>query len=233
MSRSRRRRYVARSPRRRHADPQRGDCRRQGASRTIFYCTQGAGKAQPDWPPEEVIGAAKVLFVDHGGVAGMVRAAQVARAAGIPVVADLEEDCDPRFGELLELIDHLILSRSFAQRITGRQEPAAAVELLRTNGPHGAVVVTCGGEGCWYSGADLPDGPHHQPAFPVEVVDTTGCGDVFHGADRAGLARGLETLALVRLASAAAALKATRPGGQSGIPSLAAVETFLGRLPPR
>ena len=204
----------------------------QGASRTIFYCTQGAAKVQPDWPPAEVIRAAKVLFVDHGGVAGMIRAAQVARAAGIPVVADLEEDGDPRFGELLELIDHLILSRSFAQWITGRREPAAAVELLRTGGPHRAVVVTCGGEGCWYSAADLPDGPHHQPAFPVDVVDTTGCGDVFHGAHCAGLARGLETSALVRLASAAAALKATRPGGQSGIPTMAAIEAFLHRLQP-
>ncbi len=196
-------------------------------SRTIFYCLESAAKVQPDWPPEEVIRAARVLFVDHGGVAGMIRAAQVARTAGMPVVADLEEDGDPRFSELLGLIDHLILSRSFAQRITGRPEPAAAVESLWTSGRHRAVVVTCGGEGCWYSAADAPAGTHHQRAFPVDAIDTTGCGDVFHGAYCAGLVRGLDTAGAVRLASAAAALKATRPGGQSGIPNLAAVEAFL------
>ncbi len=202
------------------------------ASRTIFYCLEGAAKVQPDWPPEEVIRAAKVLLVDHGGVAGMIRAAQIARAAGIPVVADLEEDGDPQFGELLGLIDHLILSRSFAQRITGRADPAAAVESLWSNGRHRAVVVTCGGDGCWYSAADAHAGTHHQAALPVDAVDTTGCGDVFHGAYCAGVVRGLGTAAALRLASAAAALKATRLGGQSGIPTLAAVEAFLSRWKP-
>ena len=166
-------------------------------SRTIFYCLESAAKVQPDWPPEEVIRAARVLFVDHGGVAGMIRAAQVARTAGVPVVADLEEDGDSRFSELLGLIDHLILSRSFAQRITGRPEPAAAVESLWTSGRHRAVVVTCGGEGCWYSAADAPAGTHHQRAFPVDAIDTTGCGDVFHGAYCAGLVRGLDTAGAV------------------------------------
>jgi sugar/nucleoside kinase (ribokinase family) len=67
----------------------------------------------------------------------------------------------------------------------------------------------------------------HQPAFPVAVVDTTGCGDVFHGAYAAGLVRGLGVMERVRLAAAAAALKATRPGGQAGAPTLAEVEQFL------
>jgi len=58
-------------------------------------------------------------------------------------------------------------------------------------------------------------------------VDTTGCGDVFHGAYAAALARGLEVAASTRFASAAAALKATKYGGQAGIPTRAAVEAFL------
>jgi sulfofructose kinase len=61
----------------------------------------------------------------------------------------------------------------------------------------------------------------------VTVVDTTGCGDVFHGAYAAGLAQGLDPVGRVRLASAAAALKATHRGGQAGIPERAAVERFL------
>ena len=74
-----------------------------------------------------------------------------------------------------------------------------------------------------------PRTPRHQPAYRVEVVDTTGCGDVFHGAYAAGLAQGVGTAERVRLATATAALKATRHGGQAGIPSRAAVEAFLAQ----
>jgi sulfofructose kinase len=59
------------------------------------------------------------------------------------------------------------------------------------------------------------------------VVDTTGCGDVFHGAYAAALARGLDLAGRVRFASAAAALKAMRAGAQAGIPTRAAVEEFI------
>jgi sulfofructose kinase len=57
-----------------------------------------------------------------------------------------------------------------------------------------------------------------MPAFAVDVVDTTGCGDVFHGVYAAALAEGLPLEKRVKLASAAAALKAMQPGGQRGIP---------------
>jgi sugar/nucleoside kinase (ribokinase family) len=67
----------------------------------------------------------------------------------------------------------------------------------------------------------------HQPAFKVAVVDTTGCGDVFHGVYAATLAQGFDLPTRIRWAAAAAALKATACGGQSGIPKRATVEQFL------
>jgi sulfofructose kinase len=71
------------------------------------------------------------------------------------------------------------------------------------------------------------DSAEHFPAFSVEVVDTTGCGDVFHGAYAAGLAEKRGIRQCVELASATAALKATRHGGQAGIPSRQTVAEFL------
>jgi sulfofructose kinase len=195
-------------------------------TRTILYDVQGASGAEPDWPADEVILAARVVFVDHFGLEGMIRAARLARQGGIPVVADLENDEHPRFAELLALVDHLILSRDFAARVTGRSDPAAAARSLWTP-QRKTVAVTCGAAGCWHLDAGRAAEPCHQPAFPVEVVDTTGCGDVFHGAYASALARGLDTADRIRFASAAAALKATRPGGQAGIPTRPAVETFL------
>ena len=195
-------------------------------TRTILYDLTGSTGADPGLPPEEVIRSARVLFVDHYGVEGMTRAARVARAAGIPVVADLERGDWPGFDTLLALVDHLIVGFDFAARRTGEADPAAAARRLWAP-DRAAVVVTCGGQGCWYLGRETAGGVRHHPAFPVAVADTTGCGDVFHGAYAAALARGLPLEERVRLASAAAALKATRPGAQAGIPRRAEVERFL------
>ena len=158
-------------------------------TRTIFFDLAGSTGADPEAPSAEVIRAARVLFVDHYGVEGMTRAARIARAAGVAVVADLERDEHPGFETLLGLVDHLIVSRAFAARRTGTDDPSAAARLLWAEG-RSAVVVTCGEDGCWHLDAD-GDRPMHQPAFRVPVVDTTGCGDVFHGAYAAALARGL------------------------------------------
>ena len=175
--------------------------------------------------PAALIVSCRVLLVDHLGVPGMVRAARLARWAGIPVVADIESDRHPQIHQLLALADHLIISQGFAKRLTGGRSPAQAVRKL-ARPDRQIAVVTCGDEGCWY----LTQGeavPRHQAAFKVKAVDTTGCGDVFHGAYAFALARGMGLEERIRFAAATAALKATRTGGQAGIPSLAAVRRFL------
>ena len=92
------------------------------------------------------------------------------------------------------------------------------------------AAVTCGANGCFYLTEDNPSEARHQPAFKVKAVDTTGCGDVFHGAYAAALARGMSAPERIRFASAAAALKAQKSGGaQRGIPSLAATMRFMGK----
>jgi sugar/nucleoside kinase (ribokinase family) len=196
-------------------------------SRTVLSCTDGVVGADPDLPEESLILSAKVLFVDHSGPEGMLRAARLARQAGIPVVGDFERRYPAPFDELLALTDHLVLPEEFARQLTGAGDSRAAAEALWDRS-RAAVVVTMGAQGCWYLSSGRPGAARHQPAFRVDTVDTTGCGDVFHGAYAAGLSRGLGAEERVRLASAAAAIKATRPGGQKGIPTLAEVEAFLG-----
>ncbi|HTA29009.1 MAG TPA: PfkB family carbohydrate kinase [Candidatus Cybelea sp.] len=190
-------------------------------TRNIFYDLQGVLGAARDWPAEEVIRSTRVLFVDWYSISGMIRAARLARAAGIPVVADFEQDGLPGFATLLALADHLILSQGFAAKLTGLSDPRRAVVRLWT-GQQELAAVTCGAKGCYYVTSDKPGVPRHQPAFKVQAVDTTGCGDVFHGAYAAALARGMSAPDRIRFAAAAAALKATQSGGaQGGIPTLA------------
>jgi ribokinase len=197
-------------------------------TRNIFFDLNGVVGAGDNWPPEELIRGATVLLVDFIGMKGMIRAARLARAAGVPVVADLEDNSAPGFAELLGLVDHLVLSREFALRYTGENEPTRAAQKLWQ--PNRALVaITCGAAGYW---ACTGGQPIHHPAFAVETVDTTGCGDVFHGAYAAGLAQGLGLEPSLRLASAAAALKASRRGGQEGIPDRAEVERFIRERSP-
>ncbi|MBK8022067.1 MAG: permease [Chloroflexi bacterium] len=191
-------------------------------TRTILYTVEGRTGADDELPDAETIRAAKVLLIDDVGTDAAMRPARIAREAGIPVVADFEWTDDRN---LISLPDHLIVSQRFAARVTGRATPAQAARAL-WNDDRTVVAITCGAEGCWSLTANDAT-PIHYPAFPVEVVDTTGCGDVFHGAYAAALALGLELEDRLHVAVAAAAIKATQAGGRKGIPTRERIETFL------
>ena len=195
-------------------------------TRTIFFSLDGAQGAQEDWPPQDAIEGSKVLLVDHFGIEGMIRAAKIARASGIPVVADFEHNEWPGFDELLALVDHLIVSEAFARKLTGEASPDRACSRLHAGRAETTVVVTCGAEGCWHT-SEAGAEARQLPAFRVDVKDSTGCGDVFHGAYAVGLSKGMPLLERVRFASAAAALKAAN----ADFPTREEVEAFERRGP--
>jgi ribokinase len=184
------------------------------STRTILYTTAGQQPYAPDYPPTAAIRAAKVLLIDDVNqlsIPQLVRAVRIAREAGIPVVADFE--LQPH-ADLLHAVNHLIVSQRYAEKVTGLRDPLAAARAL-WHDDRAAVVVTCGVEGSW---ALTSDGePIHQPAYPVQAVDTTGCGDVFHGAYAAALTWGYDLRERLRWAAASAALKARALGGRRGI----------------
>lgn len=134
---------------------------------------------------------------------------------------------DPRHEALLPRVDLLIVAADYARRATGLVEPVAQLETLARHGAR-LVGITDGVKGSHF----LAEGRiFHQAAFPVETVDTTGCGDVFHGAFLAGVVRGHDWPACARRASAAAALAATALGGRGFLPDEAELESFLSRFP--
>jgi sugar/nucleoside kinase (ribokinase family) len=191
-------------------------------SRNVFFEDQGTIGAHDSLPSEEVIRQSKVLFIDHLGMQGNLRAVRAARSAGVAVVADFEDDSSPLFPAVLKLVDHLVLSEDFALRIT-RQSSAAEAALALWEPNRVAVLVTCGARGCWSVSAKSGSQAFPHAAFPISAADTTGCGDVFHGAYSASLAFGDPLRERIRFAAAAAALKAMH----GEIPHLPAVKEFL------
>lgn len=197
-------------------------------TRNVFSDSPGGTGADDAQPEEGILRGTKVLLVDHHGIKGSLRAASIVRAAGGGVVGDFERDDAPKFGELLALVNHLILPRTFACRVTGTANAASAAAALWTP-QREVVVVTCGSDGAW--ACRLSDlAPRFLPSFPVRACDTTGCGDVFHGVYAAALASGLDLETRLRFAAAAAALKAERRSGLDPHPTRADIERFLSAL---
>ena len=191
-------------------------------SRNIFYQADGLIGAHDDLPPDEVIRNTRVVFIDQYGMKGNLRAARLARSVGASVVADFEDGSDPGFQEVLGLVDHLIISKDFACRTMCAPDPAQAARALWQTS-RAAVIITDGPNGCWSLSSGGDSTVRRHPAFLVTAKDTTGCGDVFHGAYAACLARGDCLEDRIRFASAAAALRAK----EGKIPRRVAVEHFL------
>ena len=202
----------------------------ESGTRNIFFDASRFVGPSAQCLSAPVVNNAHVLLIDHFATARTLSLARLARGAGVSIVADFEtQEGDPGFCELVSLTNHLVVSDKFACSVTGIDDPAQAVDALWAESRE-AVVITSGAHGSWYRG--LVGGVQHCPAFPANVVDTTGCGDVFHGAYATGLARGLDLPTRVRLASAAAALASEVLGGQAGAPTAAMVTAFLAKEGP-
>jgi sulfofructose kinase len=170
--------------------------------------------------------AAKALLVTGFAPALAIEAAKRVHASGHFVVADLFR-VDGPVSELVRHVDALILPEFATETLVGRYDIPAALGALADLGST-MPAITVGPKGCYYLAEGLV---YHCPAFAVKTVDTTGCGDSFHGAFTYSMAQGWDQHQAIRFASAVAALKATKLGGRSGLPTLDEVTRFLDDRP--
>jgi len=166
---------------------------------------------------------ADAVLADLRWPAGARVGLEAAARAGVPGVLDYDLTTPIDDAPLLAAASHIAFAAPALEARSGSSDPADGLTRMaeRTDA---WVAVTVGADGLYW----LDDGTvRHLPAFDVEVVDTLGAGDVFHGALALTLANGRPPADALYEASAAAALKCTQPGGRAGIPDADALTTFL------
>ena len=199
-----------------------------GTGRRSILCYRAAGDLVLDEADRTYLSSARYLHLDGNHMGAAITAARWARADGVKVSFDANRP-RPRLDELLPLVDVLIASERFSPAYTAQEDPVRAGRSLLEMGPE-IVVITLGAEGClclWEDQA-IP-----VPGFQVDVVDTTGAGDAFHGAFLYGLLQGWELERTAVFANAVAAINCTHLSGRAGLPSLSEVEAFLKAGPCR
>ena len=196
--------------------------------RTIVWHRPEEAELTPSEVPLDLVTSARALLVDGHEAAAALAAARAARQAGRAVLFDAEE-VSPLSKELLASTDHCIATPGFVRAFSGLDDVRDGLEAVRAAGP-AVAGVTLGRGG--YAALD-ETGLVAQGGFQVPVVDTTGCGDVFHAGYLYGLLAGWPLARRCEFANAAAALKCRELGGRAGIPTLEELERFLENPPPR
>jgi sulfofructose kinase len=202
---------------------------KESGKRTVILDRTETSALSPDELDAAVIQRARFLLIDGREPETSLTAAMLARKADGEVILDAGS---PRknIGDLLPYVDHLVVSNRFSLDFTQEVDPGRAAVKLAHMG-FKSVVITSGHRG--NVGATSDGQLFQQEAFKVDVVDTTGAGDVFHGAYIYGLVRGWELPRILEFASAAAALKCTRLGGRRGIPELDEVQALIKTTYPK
>jgi sulfofructose kinase len=172
----------------------------------------------------DLIRSARFLHLDGRHYDLAVPAAQEAKNAGVQICLDAYR-LDQQTLKWVNLTDVLIAAETFPTKYTGERDLFKASNMILKQGPK-IVVTTLSERGCIVV---TGNNQMHIPGFNVEVVDTTGAGDVFHGAFLYGLLQDWDIHRIARFANAAGALKCQRFAGWAGIPTLAEVEKLLGQ----
>jgi ribokinase len=191
--------------------------------RTIFWRRPTGPRPRPEEIDCSLICRARVFHTDGLFPEACLAGARAAKTAGVPVVVDagtLREG----ILDLARVSDYFLASETFSRAFVGGDKPVDTCRRLAELGPR-VTGVTLGERGY----VALAEGKIvERPAYEVQAVDTTGCGDIFHGGFTYGLLQGWNVEKSLDFAAWAAARVSLELGGRAGIPSLAEVREWRG-----
>jgi len=181
--------------------------------RTVFWSRPDCLTLDPARITGDKIAGARMLHIDGHDTPAVAKAAKVARGLGIPVSVDVDT-IYPGFDQVLPNVDYLVSSSEFPARWTGEADPFRALAILQNEYDMQVASMTLGADGAL---ARVEGRYYYSPGFVVDCIDTTGAGDVFHGAFCYSVLKGMPIRDSLDFSNAMAALNCTKLGARGGI----------------
>jgi sugar/nucleoside kinase (ribokinase family) len=193
--------------------------------RTILWNRPDCLAIAPDSIAPGQIASARLLHIDGHDTAAVERAARIAREHAIPVTVDVDT-IYAGLDRVLPLVDYLIASAEFPRRWTGIDDPFKALAAIQEKSGMRVAAMTLGAQGA----LALAEGRFiYSPAFVVNCIDTTGAGDVFHGAFCYAVLQPMPLAGALEFANAMAALNCTAFGARGHIASAEQARELIAR----
>jgi sugar/nucleoside kinase (ribokinase family) len=198
---------------------------RSTGERTVLWRREECLRISPEEITEDQIACARLLHIDGHDTAAVARAAEIARRHAIPVTVDVDTIYHG-FDRVLPNVDYLVASSEFPTAWTGETDPFRALETIQNEYGMKVAAMTLGAHGAL---ARENGGFCYAPAFVVNCVDTTGAGDVFHGAFCYAVLQGMRMRDALEFSNAMAALNCTALGARGGIRGLEEIRALMAR----
>ncbi len=193
--------------------------------RTVLWRREECLALLPESIAPSMITSARLLHIDGHDTPAVARAAQIARQHGIPVTIDIDTIYHG-FDHVLEHVDYLVTSSEFPVQWTGQADPLKALATIQNEFHLPVAAMTLGA----YGALARVDGKfYYSPAYVVNCTDTTGAGDVFHGAFCYAVLQGLPIQETLNLSNALAALNCTALGARGKLATLDEAHALMGR----
>ncbi len=195
-----------------------------GERTVLWRRPEGLRLAPEEIAPGEITGA-RLLHIDGHDTPAVERAARIAREAGIPVTVDVDTVYHG-FDRVLPYVDYLVTSSEFPPQWTNERDPFKALEMIQNEYGMRLAGMTLGAHGCL---ARTGGRFVYSPAFVVNCADTTGAGDVFHGAFCYAVLQNMPIEDALDFCNAMAALNCTALGARGGIRGLEEARALIRR----
>jgi sulfofructose kinase len=193
--------------------------------RTVLWHRDNCLRIDPDSLTPEKIIAARLLHIDGHDTPAVSRAAEIARRHQIPVTVDVDT-IYPGFDRVLPHVDYLVASVEFPSRWTGEPDPFRALTRIQDEYGMRVAAMTLGANGAL---ARVDGGFIYSPGFVVDCVDTTGAGDVFHGAFCYAVIESMPLREALEFSNAMAALNCTALGARGHIATAGEAQALIRR----
>ena len=198
---------------------------RSTGERTVLWRRPECLRLDPAYITEEKIAGARLVHIDGHDTPAVARAAELARRHGIPVTVDVDTIYHG-FDRVLANVDYLITSSEFPGQWTNERDPFRAIEMIQEEYKMRVAAMTLGAHGAL---ARVDGRFVYSPAFVVNCVDTTGAGDVFHGAFCYSVLQKMPMREALAFSNAMAALNCTALGARGGIATVEEARALMGR----